>query len=847
MKNIQMFTVCPSVPEKLRFLETLSHNMWWCWEDQAANLFRRIEPQIWKTVANNPIKLLAAVPQGRLEALAEDEAFLDQLGRVRERFEADMADESKQAGQPHVCYFSLEFGIHESMRIYSGGLGALAGDHLKSASDLRIPLAAVGLMYRQGYFQQYLDSDGMQQESYPENEVHLMPLEKVTDKNGEDLTVSVQLPEGLLHAAVWRLQVGRIPLYLLDANIPANPHELRGITAQLYGGDKMNRLRQELLLGIGGFRAMLAIGIDPAVCHMNEGHAAFLSLARLEYLTKIKKCTFEQALEIVPRCSVFTTHTPVPAGNECFPVDWLRPHLGAALKDSGLPIDALLSLATPADQPIEHEVSMTVLGLRSAKYSNGVSKLHGEVAREMWAHLWPQKAIDEVPIKHVTNGVHLPTWLASQNVDLFDRYIGPGWRKDPSSKETVAAVDQIPDEELWRAHELGRSRLIRAARAHAEQQFQARNATRTEIAQAKSILDHDVLTIGFARRFATYKRGALLLQNLERFEALLTDEDRPVQFLFAGKAHPHDHEGKELIRRIVHFGRNPKVRRHIVFLENYNMDLARRLVQGVDVWLNTPRRPMEASGTSGMKAAINGAINASILDGWWCEGYAPDCGWAIGDGNVYEDPAFQDAVESQALYNLLENEIVPLFYDRPEGYLPRPWVQMMRQSIKMALGCFSSQRMVNEYNQHYYRPAAKSYHELLAENARLAEQRVQQHARLRKEWAHVSVKRPVHHNGDMAKLHVNDSFAISTEVFLGELNPDEIDVELFYGVVNSENQIVDGQVEIMTGGTPLGHGSYRYEHVLTCNHTGRYAFTTRVTPAGHEWNHAMPGFTTWAE
>jgi len=847
MKNIQMFTVCPSVPEKLRFLEILSHNLWWCWEDQAANLFRRIDPQIWKSVENNPIKLLAAVPQSRLETLASDEAFLAQLERVQERFKEDMQDEDQPSAQPHICYFSLEYGIHETMRIYSGGLGALAGDHLKSASDLRVPLVAVGLMYRQGYFQQYLDSDGMQQESYPENEVHLMPMQKVTTPEGEDLTVSVQLPEGPLQAVIWRQQVGRVALYLLDVNIPANPHELRGITAQLYGGDKMNRLRQELLLGIGGFRALLAMGIDPVVCHMNEGHAAFLSLARIAYLIKAKGCTFEQALEIVPRCSVFTTHTPVPAGNECFPVDWLRPHLEAAFENDGLNIDGLLSLANAADQPLGHEVSMTVLGLRSAKYSNGVSKLHGEVAREMWAHLWPQKAIDEIPIRHVTNGVHLPTWLSSQNVDLFDRYIGPGWRKDPTSPETIAAVDQIPDEELWRSHELGRSRLIRGARAHAEQQFLARNATRTEIAQAKSILDHDTLTIGFARRFATYKRGALLLQNRERFEALLTDEDRPVQFLFAGKAHPHDHEGKELIRRIVHFARTTKVRRHIVFLENYNMGLARRMVQGVDVWLNTPRRPMEASGTSGMKAAINGAINASILDGWWCEGYTPDCGWAIGDGNVYEDPSFQDAVESQALYNLLENEIIPLFYDRPEGYLPRAWVHMMRKSIKMALGQFSSHRMVSEYHTHYYQPAAAAYHDLLAQKAKEAEERVRQHDRLRKEWQHVTLKRPVHHNGDMAKLHVNDSFTISTEVHLGQLKPDEVDVELFYGVVNSENHIVDGQVEIMSGGKALGNGVYRYEHVLTCKNTGRYAFTTRVTPAGKEWDHAMPGFTTWAE
>ena len=847
MKNIQMFTVCPSVPEKLRFLETLSQNMWWCWEDQAANLFRRIDPQVWKNVDNNPIKLLSEVPQSRLEALSNDEAFLAQLEQVKDRFEEDMARNGKGSDKPHVCYFSLEYGIHETLRIYSGGLGALAGDHLKSASDLKVPLAAVGLMYRQGYFRQYLDSDGMQQESYPENEVHMMPLEKVTDPDGNDITVSVQLPEGLLQAVIWKLQVGRIPLYLLDANIPANTHELRGITAQLYGGDKHNRLRQELLLGIGGFRALLALGIEPVVCHMNEGHAAFLSMARMEYLTKEHGCTVEQALEIVPRTSVFTTHTPVPAGNEYFAVEMLQPHLEAAFKGSGLDVNAMLHMANPANQPMGHEASMTVLGLRCAKYANGVSKLHGEVAREMWAHLWPRKAIDEVPIRHITNGVHLPTWLSSQNVDLFDRYIGPGWRKDPASEETIAAVDQIPDEELWRAHELGRSRLIRAARTHAERQYQARNATRLEIAQAKSILDHDALTIGFARRFATYKRGALLLQNIERFEALLMDEDRPVQFLFAGKAHPHDHEGKELIRRLVHFARNPKVRRHIVFLENYNMGLARRLVQGVDVWLNTPRRPMEASGTSGMKAAINGAINASILDGWWCEGYTPETGWAIGDGNVYEDPDFQDAVESQALYNLLENEIIPLFYDRPEGYLPRPWVHMMRSSIKMAMGQFSSQRMVQEYNNRFYEKAAAAYHELLADKAQLAETRVREHARLRSEWKHVSLTRPAHHNGDLGKLHVNDTFTISTDVHLGALKPEEVDVEVFHGTVNSENRIVDGKSDIIANGKSLGHGVYRYEHELTCTRTGRYAFTTRITPKGNEWEHAMPGFTTWAE
>jgi len=846
MKNIQLFTVCPAIPEKLRFLETLSRNLWWCWDDAACDLFRRIDSHEWKAVDFNPIKLLSNVPQKRLEALAEDEAFLSHLEKVQGRFQENCIRKRVDISKQTVAYFSLEFGIHETVRIYSGGLGGLAGDHLKSASDMAVPLAAVGLMYRQGYFRQFLNEDGMQQESYPENEVHHMPMEKVLTESGEELAVTVNLPEGPLLAKVWKLSVGRIPLYLLDTNTPENPHEFRNITAQLYGGDQRNRIRQELLLGIGGFRALLAMGFEPAVCHINEGHAAFLCIARLEYLMKNKGLTFEQALEVVPRCSVFTTHTPVPAGNEYFPLDLLRPHLESALRESGLNINEIIALTQPPGAQMLHEASMTVLGLRMAKYANGVSKLHGEVARSMWAHLWRERALDEIPIGHITNGVHVPTWLSAQNMELFDRYIGPGWRSDPGAKATLDAISQIPDEELWRAHEVGRSRLIRAARAHAEKQYLARNATRHEVATAKSILDNDALTIGFARRFATYKRGTLLLNNLERFEAMLSNEDRPVQFLFAGKAHPADMHGKELIRRLVHFARGSKVRRHIVFLENYNMGVARRLVQGVDVWLNTPRRPMEASGTSGMKAAVNGSLNASTLDGWWCEGYSPDCGWAIGNGEVYEDPNYQDAVEAQALYNLLENEIIPLFYNRPDGDLPHQWVAMMKNSIRMGLGMFTSHRMVSEYNNRYYKEAAASYKELLKDGAAKADSLVRQHHRLQGTWNAVRIAQPRCDTG-LGKLHVGDTFTISTDVYLGDLRPDEVDVEVFYGEVNSENRIMDGKVEVITGGTPSGDGNYRYSHKLVCRKTGRYAFTTRVTPTGSEWDHVMPGFTTWAQ
>ncbi len=850
MKNVQLFSVSPAVPEQLGFLETLSRNLWWCWNANATELFRRINPQIWKQSGYNPIKLLNQVPQKRLEALAEDKAFLAHMERVKANFnETCMANRGEPGDQP-IAYFSLEFGIHETVRIYSGGLGALAGDHLKAASDIGVPLVAVGLFYRQGYFQQYLNNEGLQQERYPENEIQNLPISKPVDANGNEVIVSIPLPEGQLKAAVWRLNLGRIPLLLLDANIPENHHDFRHITAQLYGGDSLNRLRQELLLGIGGFRALLALGYEPAVCHMNEGHAAFLSIARIEHLMKDKGLTQKQAMEVVPRCSVFTTHTPVPAGNETFDPKQLRPHLEVVEAETGLSAKEFIRLSqppkTPADRMDKTEASMTILGLRMAKYANGVSKLHGEVARQMWKDLWPDRAEEEIPIGHVTNGVHVPTWLSAQNVELFDRYIGPGWRNHPGAKNTLDGISQIPDEELWRAHEMGRSRLIRAAREHAERQYEARNASRADVAKAKSILDHDVLTVGFARRFATYKRGALLLRDVERFEAMLANEDRPIQFLFAGKAHPADIHGKEFIRRLVEFSRKPNNRRQIVFLENYDIGMARRLVQGVDVWLNTPRRPMEASGTSGMKSAANGGLNASVLDGWWCEGYQPDTGWAIGDGEVYEDANYQDSVEAQALYNLLENEIIPTFYDREAGDIPTRWIRMMKQAIRMGLKAFTSHRMVAEYNERFYVPALESYSQLLGSGNEAVEKLVKQHQRLDELWRHVSISTP-ECGTELGKLHVGDRFSITTDVHLGDLKPEEVDVQVYYGPVTPELHITHGRVAIIPAGEDVGNGNYRYSHELDCERTGRYAFTTRVTPRGDEWNHVMPGFMTWAD
>ncbi|AKJ63771.1 alpha-glucan family phosphorylase [Kiritimatiella glycovorans] len=846
MNGLQLFNVAPAVPEPVRFLETLTRNLWWSWHPDAQELFRRIDPHLWRQTGHNPLAFLSGVDQRRLEKLADDEGFLEHQRQVRERFELEVESvPAEEESCRSVAYFSLEYGIHESMKIYSGGLGVLAGDHLKAASDMRLPMVAVGLLYRQGYFEQYLNSEAWQQEHYPENEVQHLPVQKVFDESGHQIEIELPLPDGMLRAVVWRLEVGRIPVYLLDANLPGNPPPYREVTAQLYGGGRETRLRQELLLGIGGYRALLAAGYRPHVCHINEGHAAFLSLARLAHLTREEHLEREAAIEVVSRTNVFTTHTPVPAGNEVFRVDLLRPHLEALEEQIGIPADEVIAWGSPPHQPEPAELSMTILGLRMSHFNNGVSELHGSVARRMWSFLWPKLQEDEVPITHVTNGVHIQSWLAPEMAQLFDRYLGPQWRWHPGDPEVLAHIEYIPDDELWRAHEVIRSRLIRTARERMTQQYQRRNATRAELAQARSVLDHDALTIGFARRFATYKRATLLLRDPDRLLRLLGNDERPVQLVFAGKAHPADEGGKRLIRELVDFARRAEIRMRMIFLEDYDMYVARRLVQGVDVWLNTPRRPLEASGTSGMKAAVNGGLNVSTLDGWWCEGYARENGWAIGRGVEYEDLDYQDSVESQALYNLLEDEIIPAFYDRPLGDLPGNWVKMMKASIHMVLGRFTSHRMLAEYQDRFYRPGCRDFERLTEEGARGARTLVEQRRRFEAHWHEVSVEDPVA-DRNIVSVHVGDSFAVSTRVNLGSLDPEDVDIQLYFGPVDSHNRMTRSEVRSMELEGGERENAHRYRQEVTCRTTGRFGFTARAVPKGDEWRKIMPGFITWA-
>jgi len=617
------------------------------------------------------------VSQERLAQAAKDDSYLAALKEVYDRFQRYKKGETWYRG------------------------------HMKTSSDMGLPLVGIGLLYRQGYFKQLLNADGFQQESYPENDWYNMPVEKKNDKDGNPLKISVELANRIVIAQIWETKVGRSSLYLLDTNIEENDRDLRNITAALYGGDKETRIQQEILLGIGGIRALRAMGINPAATHMNEGHAAFLGLERVREFIHGKAFTFEEAKEAIWATNIFTTHTPVPAGNERFEISLMEKYFREWSSLLGISWEQFLGLGRIHTNDDQETFCMTVLALKMAAYANGVAELHGVVSREMWKDLWPRLPLSEVPIKHVTNGVHPRTWLSNSMLDLLDRYFGQRFEDEPTTLEVWDRMNRISDEELWRTHERRRERLVAFARDRIREYYTRTGAIERRIQQAEDALSPYALTLSFARRFATYKRGNLLLRDPERLLKLVRNNEQPVQLIFAGKAHPHDMPGKDIIRDIMHFAEKYDVTSRIVFIENYDMTVARYLISGADVWLNTPRRPMEASGTSGMKAAINGVLNCSILDGWWDEAYNADVGWAIGDGEEYEDTVLQDDIESRALYDLLERDIIPLFYQRGRDGLPREWIRRMKASMQQIGKSMSSHRMLMDYCNQFYLPALK--------------------------------------------------------------------------------------------------------------------------------------------
>jgi glycogen phosphorylase len=839
-------TVKPKIPAALSSLEEMAHNLWLSWNFEAITLFMRLDYDVWLQSNQNPAKMLGMVPQERYDAMAQDDSYLSALKMVEEKFDRYKNGESWYKGDYEgvVAYFSMEYGLDVSLPTYSGGLGILSGDHMKAASDMGLPLVGLGLLYRQGYFKQYLNPDGFQQESYPENDWYNMPVHRCLDSDGKPILIAVDMAGKTVAAQIWEVAVGRSSLYLLDTNIEENSPEDREITSALYGGNTENRVRQEILLGVGGIRALRALGIPVAVTHMNEGHSAFLALERIREIMIEKSFSFEEAVQAVWPTNIFTTHTPVPAGNERFGIDLMEKYFRPWAQALRIEWKDFLALGRERPEDPNESFCMTVFALKLSAYANGVAKLHGLVSRQMWAGLWPGLPLDEVPISSITNGVHPRTWASHNMLELLDRYFGPRFYEEPANLDMWDRLDRISDEELWRTHERRRERLVVFARDRLKRAMKRAGAAEGALHRAEDVLSPYAITISFARRFATYKRGNLLLRDPDRLLRLLSDKERPLQIIFAGKAHPHDLPGKEIIKELVHFSRREEVQSRIIFLEDYDMTMARYLTSGSDVWLNTPRRPLEASGTSGMKAGVNGVLNCSILDGWWAEGYSPEVGWAIGSGEEYQDEELQDRIESEALYDLLEHEIVPLFYQRGRDGLPREWIKRMKASMKSIGQDFSTHRMLKEYSEKYYFPALDNHRKLAGAGYAPAKELAAYLAKARKAWPSIAISdlradaKPIMERGDKV--------TVSVIVDLGGLEPAEAAVELYHGPVTMQDGITNAACSEMRAAEKKGK-AWEYTVTVVCDRTGQHGYSVRVLPKHPALvSPYVPGLIKWA-
>ena len=838
MQPIRVYSVVPKLPPKVETLWDLAFNMLFAWNEDIASIFMSIDHDLWSRSDQNPVAFLNLLPQHRLEELARDDFFLQRLeeaGHVlkqylsRNKTSLSFPDYT-ESEQPVVAYFSFEYGLAICLPIYSGGLGILAGDHLKSASDLNVPLVAVGLCYREGYFRQYMTPDGWQQERYPDYDFDRMPLKPCLDGEGAPIKISVQLKDVTLFARLWECAVGKVRLFLLDTNTPENPSDLRQLTARLYAGDLEMRLKQEILLGIGGVRALAALGLKPKVIHMNEGHSAFAGLERIRNFMQDQGLSFEAAQELVASSSVFTTHTPVPAGNDRFPPELMQPYFEEYARSLRLSFKPFLSLGREDPRDESEHFCMTVLALKLSRFNNGVSTLHGEVSRRMWKKVWPQYPVEDVPIGSITNGVHMPTWVAKDLAQLYDRYLGSNWREDPDCGRVWGQAESIPDAELWRTHERLRERLVDFVRKRLRQQIIDKGGRSRELAMAEEVLDPQALTIGFARRFATYKRASLLLMDKERLLKILGDKSRPIQFIFAGKAHPLDNGGKKLIQELIHFCRQEQCRLQMVFLEDYDMKVANRMVQGCDIWLNNPRRPLEACGTSGMKAMANGVLQFSTVDGWWEEAWKPDnsLGWAIGKGEEYRDLEYQDFVESQTLYNVLENDILPDFYERGHGNLPRTWIRKMKNALRTLGPVYSAHRMVEDYVDAAYTPAYRNFDRLVTENFKGANELAAWRMDIMTKWGFLDIRNVKAETLD--QLFIEEAILVQAEVQLGGIRPEDIRVEIYSGPVAGDQGFITRTTTIMHPEKATEDGWMLYRGEAIPKEAGQFGFTVRILP-----------------
>lgn len=829
------------LPERLELLNALATNLRWSWDDRTRELFRWVDPEAWE-LGNDPVAVLNRVSRARLDALAADPAFVSFLRECHADLNRELAADHWFQGRTStlrsVAYFSPEFGISAALPQYSGGLGVLAGDHLKAASGLGVPLVGVGLFYRHGYFRQELTNDGWQQERYVPLAPHALALSPT-----EEATVKVDLGGRALVARVWHAQVGRVPLYLLDSDDEANDDLGRNVTDRLYGGDVEHRLQQEILLGVGGTRALRQLGIEPDVFHSNEGHAGFLGLERIRRLILDEGLTFAEALEAVRVSTVFTTHTPVPAGIDRFPRDLMARYFSGWAEECGVPFEALMALGHTPQEPADAPFNMAVMGLRLSRFANAVSKLHGTVSRRIFADLWPGVPEEERPISHVTNGVHTSTWVSQEMSDLLGRHVLPGWNQ--AGEERWALISEVTDEELWRTLQHGRERLVRLVRARLRGSAMAKGVPEPDLTWCDEAFDPNVLTIGFARRFASYKRATLLLSQPDRLERLLLSPTRPVQFVFSGKAHPADDVGKEMIRHIVQFARRPEVRHRIAFVEDYDINVARVLYQGCDVWLNNPRRPLEACGTSGEKAALNGALNCSISDGWWDEWYTGDNGWVVPSAERETDLNRRDQLEGESLFDVLEEQVVPMFYDRTgAAKLPSRWLGQVRRSLRSLGPRVPAARMVRQYVTDLYEPAAKTTAAFAADNHGRARDLAAWKQRVAPSWPGVRV---VQVDGNGAVEDLGSQRRLTAVVDLGDLAPEDVTVECVHGPVGPADEISPTATATLlraeAGSVPSQHV---YQGSFDCDHSGRYGYTVRVIPAHPDLAHYGEVGVAWA-
>jgi starch phosphorylase len=829
MRAVHTFTVATQLPPKLQPLQEIAFNLGWLSDERVQDLFRRVSSLRWEADGLDALGYLARTPQSRLDELAADDEYcaaaadlLDDLRRADSKPRWFQSDD--RAPLELVAYFSPEFGIAEGLPQYSGGLGVLAGDHMKAASDLGVPIVGVGLFYHHGYFSQTLDERGWQVERFPRLHPQQMALRRV-----EHIDVSVELAERTVHLAVWEAAVGRLQLFLLDSALERNHPDDRLVTDRLYGGGPEQRIRQEIVLGVGGVRMLRALDLFPQVFHLNEGHAAFLALERIREEVG-RGLSLDEAIEATRPAQVFTTHTPVPAGIDRFDRGLVERYFSTWAKACGTSIDRLMEIGHEPGTPFGEQLNLAVLALRLSCTANGVSALHRDVSRQMFQGVWPDIPLAEIPIGGVTNGVHVRSWVSREIADLYERTIGSDW--PTAEPPRWSAIEEVPDETIWGIRRTARQRLVEYARRQVLEGARRRGRRESELAWVEEMLDPSALTIGFARRFAPYKRATLLLRDPDRLRALLLSEERPVQLIFAGKAHPADDPGKEHLRRIVEMASDLSVRHRLVFLEDFGIGIARVLHHGVDVWLNTPRRPLEACGTSGMKAAVNGALNCSILDGWWDELYDSEAGWAIPSFEWFDDDDARDGAESAALFSLLEREIVPLFYGRADDGVPHEWVKRSKVTMARIGPLVTASRMVRDYVVDYYGPAARRSARLNGDDAKLARELAAWKQRVVRAWDAVAVVSVEH---DDRPVEVGEPRTVESHVRLGPLDPGDIVVELLHGPVDLDDRISEpASTELTCAGSTDTPGTWRYTGALVSEIAGSYGFTVRVSPRHHD-------------